>query len=104
MGDDMRSQLGSVTIIVLMLAASAANAQEGAEVRQDADGIPFLLDYPDLDDGQDYDDGSYDGIPDEPVPDYPDDNEDMPDYPYDDMHDYPDDGGSYDDDGYHDMW
>ena len=50
MGDDMRSQLGSVTIIVLMLAASAANAQEGAEVRQDADGIPFLLDYPNLDD------------------------------------------------------
>jgi quercetin dioxygenase-like cupin family protein len=47
----MRKQLNSTTVIVLLLAASAGSAQEGAAPAQDTDArIPFLLDYPNLDD------------------------------------------------------
>ena len=41
---------GSLTVIALVLAATAGSAQDAAVVGTDADEIPFLLDYPNLDD------------------------------------------------------
>jgi len=46
----MRHAPGSITVIILLLASSGSGAQVGEVPRQDADGIPFLLDYPNLDD------------------------------------------------------
>ena len=40
----------SITVIVLLLAAFGSGARADEAPRQDADGIPFLLTYPNLDD------------------------------------------------------
>jgi len=45
----MRRNLNSTTVIVLLLAASASGAQDGAASGQGSEDIPFLLTYPNLD-------------------------------------------------------
>lgn len=45
----MRRQFNSDIGIVLVLAACAVSAQEAGALRESADGIPFLLTYPNLD-------------------------------------------------------
>ena len=47
---DMRRHLSSTTIIVLLLAGTAGCAQEGTAEVENTEHIPFLLDYPNLDD------------------------------------------------------
>ena len=45
----MRHVPHSITFVVLLLAAFGSGVQAGEVPRQDADGIPFLLTYPNLD-------------------------------------------------------
>jgi len=45
----MRRQPNSTAFIILLIAATAGAAQEAPAPGHDADGIPFLLTYPDLD-------------------------------------------------------